>query len=332
MYTIMYNVNMKQGDMIQLPFLLLRILNENSDEMHILSMPDIQGELELLGFPADRRSVYKAIDILKENNYDIQYKQISRKQGYYLKSSFKKEEIYYLLAMLNDTTSLSKKETLKLQNKLLSTLTYLEQDSLDIPKQTQRKTDNPTVLENIHVLLEAIEKNYFVQFKYFDLSVAKEKKYRRNKQKYILLPYALIYEEGKMYCVLYSPHYQSFSNYRLDKMELVELYEKNTIENIHFDLEAHLQNSLRMYSGLPDTITLVCKSQLANTIFDQFGKDIIISKVTNESFTAHIKTTITPTLIGFLLQFYKDITIVKPKELINEFNNIATYIHKTYGR
>ncbi len=317
--------------MIQLPFLVYNILNENTNRDTILSMPDIQGELELLGYPCDRRSIYKAIATLKEAGIQIEFKKISHKQGYYLLKDFQKEEIYYLLSMLNDTASLSKKETLLLQTKLLNQLTYLDQDELDIPHIPQIKTENTNVLHTIQILLKAIEENRFVQFRYYDLSISKEKKYRRNKQKYTLLPYALIYEEKKMYCVFYSPHYQSFSNYRLDKIESLELYEKNTTENIHFNLTDHLQNSLRMYSGLPDTITLLCKSYLANAIFDQFGKDIIISKVTNETFIVSIRTTITPTLIGWLLQFYQDITIIKPKELIEEFKDIAKHIKKTYG-
>ena len=62
---------MKHSEMIWLPPVLYRILQQNTDRENRLSMPQLLAMLEEEGFQADRRSVYKAINVLKENGvYD----------------------------------------------------------------------------------------------------------------------------------------------------------------------------------------------------------------------------------------------------------------------
>ena len=70
--------------------------------------------------------------------------------------------------------------------------------------------------------------------------------------------------------------------------------------------------------------------KIANILFDQFGKDILINKVNEEFFSVSLRTAISPTLISWLLQFYKEITILSPKELIEEVRAIAKHIEETY--
>ena len=179
------------------------------------------------------------------------------------------------------------------------------------------------------MILHAIKHSYQISFYYFDYTISKEKKYRKNKKRYILTPYAVTSDEGKYYCVLYSEKYQSFTNYRIDKMETVRLIDQ-PVETIAFNLEEHLQTSMKMYAGKAETITIKCTTDMASIILDEFGKQMIISEVKDEYFTLSLKTAITPTLLSWLLLFYDCVTVIQPAKLKEKLLTIANTVIDTY--
>ena len=179
------------------------------------------------------------------------------------------------------------------------------------------------------MILHAIKHSYQISFYYFDYTISKEKKYRKNKKRYILTPYAVTSYEGKYYCVLYSEKYQSFTNYRIDKMETVRCIDQ-PVETIAFNLEEHLQTSIKMYAGKAETITIKCATDMASIILDEFGNQMIISEVKDEYFTLSLKTAITPTLLSWLLLFYDRVTVIQPAKLKEKLLTIANEVIDTY--
>ena len=319
----------KSSNIIELPFAILDILDKQSDENNIISMPDLLIELEDYGFNCDRRSVYKAIKVLNKYNNNILYKQIHRKQGYYLKRDLSEAELALINSSLYNLSSLSLTETKKIENKLNKLYSPLKSHTSFKTNPANKKTDNNYVIKNISIILEAIKHNNDISFKYYDLTISKEKKYRKDKERYILTPYATVFIQGKIYAILYNTKYNSFNTYRIDKMESISIIETNNTK-VPFNLDDYLRNSFQMYSGEASTVTLKCDASLANIIFDEFGKDIIISKVTDDYFEISIRSSITPTLVGWILQFYDKIEILKPKELIDELKKIANHINRVY--
>ena len=101
---------------------------------------------------------------------------------------------------------------------------------------------------------------------------------------------------------------------------------------VFFSLNDHVRASFNMYHGEPETVTVDFDLNLANVVFDEFGKNIIISKVSADRFTANIRTAVTPTLISWLLQFYDRMEVKKPQSLIDRLNQIADTIHSVYQR
>lgn len=308
-----------------LPLQILEILRQYPDQEHLISMPELQAILEADGFPSNRRTVYRAIETLREYNYDIRYEFHKFYSGYYLVPYFNEAEHFILSDYLNQQTTLSSKEISTIQTKL---------QHLASPYHNLKHTHgihaiNQEILSNIKLILHAIKHSYQISFYYFDYTISKEKKYRKNKKRYILTPYAVTSYEGKYYCVLYSEKYQSFTNYRIDKMETVRLIDQH-VETIAFNLEEHLQTSMKMYTGKAETITLKCVTDMASIILDEFGNQMIISEVNDEYFTLSLKTAITPTLLSWLLLFYDRVTVIQPAKLKEKLLTIANKVIDTY--
>ena len=308
-----------------LPLQILEILRQYPDQEHLISMPELQAILESEGFPSNRRTVYRAIETLREYNYDIRYEFHKFYSGYYLVPYFNEAEHFILSDYLNQQTTLSSKEISTIQTKLQ----HLASPYYNLKHTQGIHASNQEILSNIKLILHAIKHSYQISFYYFDYTISKEKKYRKNKKRYILTPYAVTSYEGKYYCVLYSEKYQSFTNYRIDKMETVRLIDQ-PVETIAFNLEEHLQTSMKMYTGKAETITIKCATDMASIILDEFGNQMIISKVNDEYFTLSLKTAITPTLLSWLLLFYDRVTVIQPAKLKEKLLTIANEVIDTY--
>ena len=90
-----------------LPLQILEILRQYPDQEHLISMPELQAILESEGFPSNRRTIYRAIEILREYNYDIRYEFHKFYSGYYLVPYFDEAEHFILSDYLSQITSLS---------------------------------------------------------------------------------------------------------------------------------------------------------------------------------------------------------------------------------
>ena len=78
------------------------------------------------------------------------------------------------------------------------------------------------------------------------------------------------------------------------------------------------------------TVTAEFDLSLTSQVFDQFGSDIISSSVTDRTFTASIRTAVTPPLVSWLLQYPSLIRVRAPQELIGRMKEIADILQKTY--
>ena len=308
-----------------LPLQIFEILRQYPDQEHLISMPELQAILESEGFPSNRRTVYRAIETLREYNYDIRYEFHKFYSGYYLVPYFDEAEHFIISDYLNQQTTLSSEEISTIQTKLQ----HLASPYHSLKRRQNIHTSNQEILSNIKLILHAIKHSYQISFYYFDYTISKEKKYRKNKKRYILTPYAVTSDEGKYYCVLYSEKYQSFTNYRIDKMETVRLIDQ-PVETIAFNLEEHLQTSMKMYAGKAETITIKCTTDMASIILDEFGKQMIISEVNDDYFILSLKTAITPTLLSWLLLFYDRVTVIQPAKLKEKLLTIANKVIETY--
>ena len=98
---------------------ILKVLEEYSDENHILSIKDIKARLKsLYDKEVDRRTVYSAVSALIDFGYDISVYE-ENGVGYYLRErSFSSAEIRLLLDAVYSCTYISSKQSEELLEKI----------------------------------------------------------------------------------------------------------------------------------------------------------------------------------------------------------------------
>ncbi len=318
---------MKKGNSTELAAALYQILSCETDEDHLLSLADIQSDLENMGIYAERRSVYEAIHVLRKYGAVIHYVRKNGGHWYYMEPVLTNAESKVLLDAAAASSAFSEDETRHLIEKIKKISSPSMQDEeVYIPKRISHES----ILSAIDLILKAVGTCHTVQFRYFEMTITKEKKYHHDGKCYQLDPYAIVAQNGRYYVVFYSTKYKSFSNYRLDRMDDIEMTD-HQYDTVPFSLEDYMMRSVNMYPGKAQTITADFDVSMASQVFDEFGDNLIVSEVTDHTFTASIRTAVTPTLISWLLQFGDKVIIRKPDNLIQDLLNIADHIQKTYN-
>ncbi len=322
--------SMKKDEAIASVLAVHDILESQTDEQHRISMPELSAALELEGVPSDRRVVYACMEALREHGVPIHFSRSGGKQGYWVDHLLTPAEAFVVTDLITQSPSLSEETAERLSSRIRGLLSEADQKLLKLPDVPLAKTGNDEVLATIEILLKAISRGSAAEFRYFDRTLSGERNYRRNGTFYHMVPYAIVSDASRYYCIFRDPIHQDFTNYRIDKMDSVS--DTGIPEPlVPFDLEHYLQSSFRMYHGTPVTITVEFDLSLLNQVLDQFGQDLLISKVTDHTFTASIRSAVTPTIIGWLLQFYQGIRVIAPDSLIEEFCRIAASINSTYN-
>ena len=115
------------ADKKEIPFALLEILKEFTDEKHRLSTKEITKLLaDRYGLEAERRTIYSNIYLLREFGYNIDCWERS-KEGYcLLEHQLTPKEVHVLADLVRTSEQLNRSEKKQLTEKLLQTLSMYQ--------------------------------------------------------------------------------------------------------------------------------------------------------------------------------------------------------------
>ena len=311
-------------------FALCRLLMDQSDLSHPLSMPTLISTLESQGYPCERKAIYDDFKVLESIGLEIQFVR-TPSMGYVLSGRiFESVELKLLIDAVSASSFLSEKKTQQLKDKLLQFSTVYEKDSLfmdiDYPKSS-----NEQIFYTIDTLLQAIREKKKIQFTYFDLGLDKKRHYRKQKKTYQGDPYGLVWENKSYYVLMKMDHHEDISQYRADKMDQV-ICTDIIYESKPFNLQQYRSQRINMYSGEKVSMTLEFENsdRLASLVLDQFGEDILILAQNEKTFTVNVKSSISPTLMGWLATLGTQVKIIQPESLISAYQNHLNKILNQY--
>lgn len=299
---------------------LYKIMLEQTDENHHITMSEIISQLELYGISAGRKALYEDIEALRIFGLDI--KQLKGNTSGYLVAS--REFELPELKLLADAVTSSRFLTEKKSNELLKKIEGLA--SKYEAKQIQRqvfvanrvKAMNERIYINVDTIQRAISEGKKISFKYFDYDLKKKKKYRDGLR--ICSPYALSWDDERYYLISYYEKYQKITNFRIDRMESVEVLEElSEPKPKDFNVAEYMKSSFSMFSGEAEEVKLRFDNSLINTVLDRFGNEITVIPDGDNNFTVRVKVKAESPFFGWLFQFGSKVGIVEPIELKQKY-------------
>ena len=304
---------------------LLEILQRETDEQHPMKTTDICRRMEDMDISCDRRILASEIQTLREQGYEIQQCQVGRAKGYFIADrAFSMPELRMLLDAVEASQLLTEKKTQELKNKIVSLSSDKQAEFLksSIVRFNSAKSTNERIYYTIEALEEAIRKKKKVTIRYFHLNEHREKVYRSENGIHTVEPIALVYNNDKYYLTCYNPVADKNYNYRLDRIEWVEILKEKISKNAIIrsrSVAKYTAQVFKMYGGETVKVTLVFDARMIDYIYEKFGMDTKIRPCEDDNFTTNVDVQLSPTFWGWVFQFTGKMKITAPEWVREEY-------------
>ena len=268
-------------------FQVLRLLFEETDEEHAISVAQIMERLELrfgTSYKIERRAIYKDIDTLMECGLPIETVTGRSNQKFYKISNkpFERYEMNLLVHAIQSARFISVQDTEQLLNKL-----RMLTGKWDVAKHSEKsrtiervKINNGSFKDAMSVIDQGIYRSRKLRFKYGKWDASKQFDYRNEGNEYVVSPYATVWVNDYFYLIGRPNDFDGFKHYRLDRMRDVDLSEPFRAKE--FQLSAYIKHAFQMYGGPVESVCLQIDDSLLNVIYDRFGLDIKITPANAE--------------------------------------------------
>ncbi len=191
-----------------------------------------------------------------------------------------------------------------------------------------KQINEGTSLYEIDKVFRAIDNKKKLSFKYFDLDENRNKILRHDGKKYIVEPLTLTPNDGHYYLICYDGTTLSGTRtYRIDKMIDISMADED-ISKMALEFRDCIpqltSQSFRMYSGPLRRVTLEFNNNIIGSVFDKFGSDVKIERIDGEHCRISEDIQISPPFLGWLFQFSKEMRIVSPDDVIEDYKRLCS--------
>lgn len=303
----------------------MKILLEQTDEEHTITVPKMIEELKKYGITAERKSIYDDIEHLKLFGLDICSKK-SKTFDYFVASrDFELPELKLLVDAVSSSKFITHKKSIHLISKIekLSSKGNAKQLRRQVFVSGRIKNLNEQIYYNVDKIHEAIAHNKQISFLYFEWTVDKKKKYRKDGERYLESPIALTWDDENYYLITYKDKYSSYTHYRVDKMQDVKLsIEKRVLPDREFDLAMYDATMFSMFGGELSDVSVRFENELVGVVLDRFGFDVPIIRVDKNHFIARFKVSVSPHFLSWIISFGDRAKIISPKWVLDELYSL----------
>ncbi len=314
---------------------MMKLFLEKSDEKNVLTVQDILEELSRYDISAERKSIYSDIEALRVFGMDILFTK-GRSSGYYLASrTFELPELKLLVDVVQSSKFITYKKSEELIKKLEGLASKYEASQLQrqVYVTNRIKTMNETIYYNVDKIHDAISHNVKISFQYFEWTVEKETRLKKDGQRYEISPWALTWDDENYYMVGFDSDSDMIKHYRVDKMLSIQLTTKMREGKsvfAKFDVGSYTNKTFGMFGGKEMDIELVCDSRLVGVMIDRFGKDAPIRKRDENTFAIRIKAVVSGQFFGWLSGLGMGVRISKPDTVAEEYKEYLRGILQKY--
>lgn len=317
---------------------LAKILLENTDAKHDITLQEIMDKLAANGVTAERKSLYD--DIAQLDYFGIKIKKTQYKKTYHYQVVNRNFELAEL-KLLVDSVASAKFITEKKSNELIKKIEHLasKQDAAMLQRQVyvsgRVKSMNSDIMENVDAIHNAIARNLKISFQYFQWNVKKEPELKKDGARYLISPWGLSWDDENYYLVGYDSDAGIIKHYRVDKMLHIKIENKVREGRYKFkkiDMAAYAKKMFNMFGGEEQNVEILCENSLAGVMIDRFGKDVRMIKVDDEHFRVIVKVAASKHFIHWIMALGNGAKITGPENLVQEIQEEIGRLTQQYSR
>ncbi len=314
---------------------IAKYLMLHSDEAHPVSTAKIISELARYDIPAERKSIYGDIEALI--NFGVDIIQVKGKNGgYYIgERDFELPELKLLVDSVQSSKFITQEKTYRLIKKIESLASVYDGQLLQrqVYVKNRVKSMNESIYYAVDAVSDAITRNKKINFRYFEYTVEKERRYRHDGAIYSVSPFALIWDDENYYMLAWDSVAEKMKHYRVDKMDKVTISDDDREGNEVFektDMSAYTKTVFGMFGGNEQKVKLRFTNHLAGVVIDRFGRDIILIKDGDGHFTVNVNVAVSGQFLAWVFAFGAEAEIVSPAQVREKMKNYISEVAELY--
>ena len=308
--------------------LLLRMLLTQTDDRHQLSVADILRFWEEQGIHANRKDVYKDIQLLMDTGVDIICIRGIQNRYFIGARLLELPELKLLVDAVESSHLITEKKSAALIEKLgrLTSRHNAAYLNRHIYMDGTAKPDNETVYYAIDAIQTAIQAKQTITFQYFEYTPKKEKVLKHKGYRYVLSPYALIWNRDFYYVVGWSKKHGKLAQFRVDRMTAIQEADADYIVDTSFDPAVYVREVFGMYHVETQRVTLLCENRTMRNLIDHFGENVDTEAADANYFRAFVDVAPTPPFFSWVFTFCGAIRIEGPGDVLEKMKNMAEWL------
>lgn len=318
------------------PLKIWEILQRETDEDHPMGTEELRAYLTACGIEAHRTTIYNDMKLLNECGYEVLTHRGRSNQYYVMDRKFSNPEIHILMDAVQAASFITEKKTAELVDKIAQLAG--SQKGLVLKKNIVRfntvKSSNERIYYNVDEIVTAINNRQKIIFLYFDYDHNHNRVYRKDGHHYVVSPFATVFDSGHYYLVIYDKRFNKMTNYRIDRMDKVEIIEEQAdlppIE-LAFDIATYKKSLFGMFSGETTAVTIQMHRSLIDAVFDLFGEKTKMISCGDDTvrFTADVQ--VSPLFFGWCCSFGEKLKVLGPDHIIEQLKAYTDTIKERYG-
>lgn len=303
---------------------LMRILQSETDPSHGLSMPQIIERLAELGISAERKSVYRDLDTLRETGWDIRTLHTRPVQYVLVRSELGFDDVMMLIDIVQSSRFITERKSNQLVKSLKGLVSERERKQLSqrVHVKGRVKSQSESVFHSVDKIHEALQRKRQIEFLYFSYGTNLKRAPRYAGKRYRLTPVKVVYAENNYYLAAFDDEDQRIKTYRIDRMELLQVSDVKASKNAmvaNYEYEDFAHQSFGMFHGDPARVTLRVEKPLMDVIVDRFGRDVLVLESRPASADVCVDVRVSPQFFGWVAGLNGGVTIKSPRRVTEEY-------------
>ena len=303
------------------PLLLLKALQEESDDEKWMTTAELRSLLEAEGQECAIRTLRRDIQILIDCGYDIGIREGSGVSTEYCLRDRKWElpELQLLVDAVSAAQFIPQARSEELIGKLASMAgpSHREELKPQILISEHIKAKNKDMIYTVQAIRRAIDRDKKIAFKYLHYTKDKQqipKHAGSTEEKYIVSPYATVWNNDRYYLVGWSDKRQKVAVYRIDRMKVPDILRQKRIPAPEdFDIRDYTDKVFWMFDGIQEEVTLRCRTNILDQVIDRFGENVNLKILDTDTFDVTVPVAVSSTFFGWMCQFTGEMRILEPR-------------------
>ena len=303
---------------------LAQIMQEQTDDEHYITMPEIMKNLAQYEVTADRKSIYADLRDLSVLGIDVEGEPVGNRYHYHVVNrAFELPELKLLVDAIQSSKFITEKKSNALIKKLETLVSKYDAQKLQrqVYVSGRIKAMNESIYYTVDAIHNAISENKKIRFQYFQWNVKKEPQLRHGGAWYHISPWGLSWDDENYYLVGFDSEAGLIKHFRVDKMLRIALSNETREGREHFkklDMADYARKSFGMFGGEEETVKLQVSNGLAGVIIDRFGKDVMMIPVDEDHFNVSVDVRVSRQFLGWVFSLGESVRILGPEAVVDQ--------------